>query len=64
MEKLIKVSQQECMLIAGGRNEIVADIVENIAMCFGAFARLIYLASKKSRQTLVMQAENGIFPKY
>lgn len=64
MEKLIKITPQECMSIAGGRNEMIAEMVENIAMCFGAFARLIYLASKKSRQTLVMQAENGMFPKY
>ncbi len=64
MERLIRITPQECMLVAGGRSEIVAGIVENIAMCLGAFARLVYLASRKSRQTLVMQAENGIFPKY
>ncbi len=64
MEKLIRITPQQCVLVAGGRNEVIARFVEDIAFCIGAFARLIYLASRKSRQSLVMQAENGEFPKW
>lgn len=62
MKSLVKISENECILIYGGRNEDIAYFVEKVAQCVGAFARLIYLVSKKSRQCLVMQAENS-YPK-
>lgn len=62
MKGLVKISKSECILVYGGRNEDIAHFVETVAQCVGAFARLIYLASRKSRQWLVIQAENS-YPK-
>ena len=64
MEALIKISQYDCSLIAGGRSEIIASFVEQIAQGIGAFTRLLYLASRKSGQTIAMQAASGEFQKW
>ncbi len=64
MKQLIKISQQECIIIAGGRSEEIANLVESIAMCIGAFARLLYLVSRKSRQNIALQASDRVFPKW
>ena len=43
MEKFVLINEAESATVYGGRNESIANIVEIVAQCAGAFARLVYL---------------------
>ncbi len=64
MKKLVLLNDYETALIAGGRSEEMAQLVETIAICIGACARLIYLFINRGKSVIAMQGANGmIYPK-
>ena len=59
MNGFIEIGPAECMAIYGGRNEGVASIVEFVAQCIGAFAKLMYLTAKRGPQAITEQMAGG-----
>jgi hypothetical protein len=64
MEKLVGVNACEAVLIAGGRSEEVAHVVETIAICVGLCARLIYMFFYRGQRVVAMQAADGKYQKF
>ena len=63
MNNLIIIDEYESSVIAGGYDENIANLVEAIAHCAGAIARVIYLLLNKQQMYLVEQAVRGYFQK-
>ena len=60
----IEADRAECMAVYGGKNEGIAHIVEFVAQCVGAFAKLIYLTAKRGPQAITEQMAGGYYPKF
>lgn len=63
MNYLIAIDEYESSVISGGYDENVANLVEAIAHCVGAIARVIYLLINKKQMYVVEQAVSGYFQK-
>lgn len=64
MNGFVEISLSECCTVYGGRNENVAKVVEFVAQCIGAFAKLLYLTSKRGPQAITEQMAGGYYPKF
>ena len=64
MEKLVLINEVESAAVYGGRNENLANIVEIVAQCAGAFAKLVYLVINRGGRQLAMQSANGYYFKW
>lgn len=64
MARLVEISAVECRYICGGRNESVAKVVEFVAQCLGAFAKMLYLTAKRGPRAISEQMSSGYFPKF
>ncbi len=64
MEKLVLINEVESAAVYGGRNESLANIVEIVAQCAGAFAKLVYLVINRGGRQLAMQSANGYYFKW
>ena len=64
MGKLVAFTVCEAVLIAGGRSEEVAHVVETIAICVGVCARLIYMLFYRGQRVVASQAIDGKYQKF
>ncbi len=64
MEKFVLINEAESAAVYGGRNENLANIVEIVAQCAGAFAKLVYLVINRGGRQLAMQSANGYYFKW
>lgn len=64
MKNLVLLSDTECSVIFGGRNENLANFIEMAARCIGSAARLIYLFMNKGAKNVAMQATEGRYFKF
>ncbi len=64
MEKFVLINEAESATVYGGRNESIANIVEIVAQCAGAFAKLVYLVINRGGRQLAMQSANGYYFKW
>jgi|GEM_PF-2297400 len=64
MNGLVEISAAESTLIYGGRDEEVAKVVEFVAQCVGALAKILYLTAKRGPRAITEQMASGYYPKF
>lgn len=64
MGGLVELTVEESVTVYGGRNESVARVVEFVAQCIGAFAKMMYLTAKRGPKAIADQMSAGYYPKF